>query len=92
MLTSEKFSQIKCEEDNPHFICRSCLKYGNKIYCEICGQQTERNNLEYEKHSKVKETLKSFLSELFDDLNKRVTEELIMFKGLAYRIFFYLKF
>ena len=88
------FSDLKCGLTNDHivrepislscghFICRKCVNDQVKIQCMICNEETDKSKFEMNKESAlVKNSIKSCLSGLFDDLEKRTTDGINSFKS-----------
>ena len=65
-----------------HCICEACVPDQVKIKCKICSEETDKSKLEMNKESAlVKNSIKSCLSGLFDDLEKRTTDGINSFKS-----------
>ena len=67
-----------------HSICKACVPVCGqvKIRCKICNEETFKYKLKINKESAlVKKSIKSCLSGLFDDLEKRATEGINSFKS-----------
>jgi hypothetical protein len=63
-------------------MCKDCMTDENKAKCNICNLKT--NELEFEDEialTSMKELIESYLSELFDDLEKRTTDAISRFKS-----------
>ena len=89
-----KFSDLKCGLTNDHVvkepislscghsICKKCVPNQAKIKCNICSEETDKSELRVDEGSvPIKRMKLSSLSELFDDLEKRATEEINSFKS-----------
>ena len=66
-----------------HCICKTqCLIDQNKIKCKICSVETDKSEIRVDRESApIKRMIKSYLSELFEDLEKRATDEINSFKS-----------
>ena len=65
-----------------HCICKQCVPDQSKIKCNICSEETDKSELRVDMESApIKRKKLSSLSELFDDLEKRATEEISSFKS-----------
>ena len=65
-----------------HSVCKQCISDHFKIKCKICGIETNKSSLKINTESAfVKRMIKSFLSGLFDELEKRATNEINSFKS-----------
>ena len=69
---------LSCE----HSVCKQCVPDQVKIKCKICSEETDKSNLQIHKESDhVKRMIKSSLSGLFEELEKRATNEINSFKS-----------
>ena len=65
-----------------HCICTQCVPDQVKIKCKICSEETDKSKLEINTKSVlVKTIIKSSLSGLFEELEKRATNEINSFKS-----------
>ena len=65
-----------------HCICTQCVPDKVKIKCKICSEETDKSKLEINTKSVlVKTIIKSSLSGLFEELEKRATNEINSFKS-----------
>jgi hypothetical protein len=67
---------------NTSRMCKDCMTDENRLNCNICNLET--NELEFQDEielSSMKELIESYLSELFDDLEKRTTDSISQFKS-----------
>ena len=65
-----------------HCICEACVPDQVKIKCKICSEETDKSKLEINTKSVlVKTIIKSSLSGLFEELEKRATNEINSFKS-----------
>ena len=65
-----------------HYICKSCITDQTKINCKICSVETNKPEFNSDKESDVaKNRIKFYLSELFDDLERRATVAIKTFKS-----------
>ena len=65
-----------------HSICKQCVHDQVKIKCKICSEETDKSNLKISTESAlVKRMIKSSLSGLFEELEKRTTNEINLFKS-----------
>ena len=65
-----------------HSICKQCVPGQVKIICKICGEETAESKLEISTESAfAKRMIKSSLPGLFENLEKRVTNEINSFKS-----------
>ena len=65
-----------------HSVCKQCVPDQVKIKCKICSEETDKSNLQINKESAhVKRMIKSSLSGLFEELEKRATNEINSFKS-----------
>ncbi len=67
---------------NTSRMCNDCMTDENRLNCNICNLET--NELEFQDEielSSMKELIESYLSELFDDLEKRTTDSISQFKS-----------
>ena len=89
-----KFSDLKCGLTNDHVvkepislscghsICKKCVPNQAKIKCNICSEETDKSELRVDMESvQIKNIIKSSLSGLFDDLEKRATDGINSFKS-----------
>ena len=94
---SEIFSELYCGLTNDHVlkepinlscghsICKQCVPNScqAKIKCKICRIETEKSILKIntESSASIKRKIKSSLSSLFEELEKRATNEINSFKS-----------
>ena len=91
---SDLFSDLKCgiasdnEIETPislscgHYICKTCVPNSTFIICKICSLITHWSELQFDFESvPIKKRDKKCLSGLFDDLEKRATDEINKFKS-----------
>jgi len=92
---SEILTQLYCGLTNDHIVrepislscghcvCKTpCLTDQNRIKCKICNVETEKSKLENSVESTpIKLMIKSYLSPLFEELEKRATNEINSFKS-----------
>ena len=65
-----------------HSICEKCVPDQVKIKCRICSIETDKSKLEINTESVLDKTIiKSSLSGLFEELEKRATNEIKSFKS-----------
>ena len=65
-----------------HCICKHCVPDEAKIKCKICNTETNKSKLEITTESVlVKRMIKSSLSSLYEELEKRTTNEINSFKS-----------
>ena len=65
-----------------HCICTQCVPDQVKIKCRICSIETDKSQLEINTESVLDKTIiKSSLSGLFEELEKRATNEIKSFKS-----------
>ena len=89
-----EFSDLQCGLTNDHIvrepislgcghcICKRCVSDQAKIKCKICNEETDKPNLQMSKESvQFKNIIKRSLTGLFDDLEKRATDEINSFKS-----------
>ena len=89
-----EFSHLQCGLTNDHIvrepisltcghsICKKCVNDQVKIQCRICNEETDKSNLQINKESVlVKNIIKRSLTGLFDDLEKRATGGINIFKS-----------
>ena len=63
-----------------HCICKQCVHDQVKIKCKICSVETIKSKLKIKKESlSIKRKIKSYLSGLFEELEKRATIEINSF-------------
>ena len=72
-----------------HCICkRPCLTYQKRFRCKICSVETDESELNADMESDpIKQMIKSDLSGLFQELEKRVTHEINTFKSWIHLFF-----
>ena len=64
-----------------HSICEKCVPDQVKIKCNMCSEKTDKSNLKINAESApIKRMIKSSLSGLFEELEKRSTNEVNSFK------------
>ena len=81
-LTNDHVVQEPISLSCGHCICEACVPDQVKIKCKICNEETDKSKLEMNKESAlVKNSIKSCLSGLFDDLEKRTTDGINSFKS-----------
>ena len=91
---SEIISKLFCAQINDHvvkdpislscghIICKQCVPDQVKIKCKICRGETDKSILDINKESAfAKIMIKSSLSGLFEELEKRATNEINSFKS-----------
>ena len=60
-----------------HCICKQCVPDQVNIKCKICSEETDKSKLEINKESGlVKRMIKDSLFGLFEELEKRATNEI----------------
>jgi hypothetical protein len=65
-----------------HCICKTCVTDQNVINCKICSKTTNKSELIWDKESfPFKKMIKYYLSELFEDLDKRTAHGISMLKS-----------
>ena len=65
-----------------HSICKQCVPNQVKIKCKICSTETDKSNIQINTESaSIKSKIKSSLSGLFEELEKRATNENNFFKS-----------
>ena len=66
-----------------HCVCKTpCLTDQSRIKCKICNIETNKSELRVGMESTpIKKMIKSFLSPLFEELEKRATNEINSFKS-----------
>ena len=65
-----------------HCICEQCVPDQVKIKCKICSEETDKSKLEINKESiHIKTMIKSSISGLLEELEKRATNEINSFKS-----------
>ena len=65
-----------------HSICKKCVPDQSKIKCKICSVETDKSDFRVDMESvQIKNIIKSSLSGLFDDLEKRATDGINSFKS-----------
>ena len=65
-----------------HSICKQCVPDQAKIKCKICNEETDKSKLEIKKESAfAKRMIKFSLLGLFEELEKRATNEINSFKS-----------
>ena len=91
---TESCSDLKCGLTNDHvvkepisllcghFICKKCFHDRIKIECKICSIETNRLELQsITESAPAIKRIKTNLDGLFDDLEKRATDEISKFKS-----------
>ena len=92
---SEILRQLYCDLTNDHIVrepislscghcvCKTpCLTDQTRIKCKICNLETDKSELRVGSESTpIKIMIKSFLSPLFEELEKRATNEINSFKS-----------
>ena len=89
-----EFSYLQCGLTNDHIvekpiillcghnICKKCVPDQAKIKCKICSVEMNKSELRVDMESvPIKNSIKRCLSGLFDDLEKRATDEMDSFKS-----------
>ena len=65
-----------------HIICKQCVPDQVKIKRKICSEETDKSSLKISTESApIKRMIKSYLSGLFVELEKRMTNEVNSFKS-----------
>ena len=71
-----------------HGVCKNCLsKESDAIKCEICGKKQKIKNVENNLISKI--SMQKNLPELFDKLEKQMSDETKKLKGILILIWFF---
>ena len=71
-----------------HSICFPCVPDQDKIKCKICSIETDKSKLEINTESVLdKKIINSSLSGLFEELEKRATNEINSFKSWVHFFF-----
>ena len=74
-----------------HCICKQCAPDQAKIKCKICSIETDKSDLKINVGSApIKKIIKSSLTGLFEELEKRATSEIDSFKSQKISFFFIL--
>ena len=64
-----------------HYICKKCVPSKPEMKCKICNVETDGSELRIDLESvPIKNIIKMCLSGLFDDLEKRATDGINLFK------------
>jgi hypothetical protein len=91
MNLNEIFSQLKCALTNDHIvrepihlccghcICKLCIPIIDKIECQICGFVTNKNLRNENESILINAMIKFHLAALYDDLEKKKTEQIEKF-------------
>jgi hypothetical protein len=65
-----------------HCVCKTCVTDQNVINCKICSKTTNNSELILDKESfSFKKMIRYYLSELFEDLDKRKAHGIFMLKS-----------
>ena len=71
-----------CLNNCGHYVCKSCIGIGSttKIKCK-CGVITEKDFRNDKESSALKNMIKFYLNNIYDEVAKRATEKLTKLKG-----------
>ena len=81
-LTNDHVVKVPMTLSCGHSICKQCVPDQVIIKCKICSVDTDKSSLQINTESAlVKMMIKTYLEELFEELEKRATYEITSFKS-----------